>query len=69
MELKYKIGTKFKEVTKKDLMTIIDIWITKNSKDEIISVEYICEYDYMGFKSKCNMSHILISKGEVIYIA
>lgn len=47
-----KIGTTFirKNTSRKDIETVIDIYTTYNSKNQIVKVVYVCEHDYLGTK-------------------
>lgn len=49
---RYEIGTIFLTIGKKrkDVKTVVDIFKTYNSKNELISIEYISEYEFCGQK-------------------
>lgn len=47
-----KIGLKFKNKNKKhnNLMEVVDIHKTYNSKGDLVRTEYVCENDFIGQK-------------------
>lgn len=62
LQQRYKIGTVFLSRGKsKNLTTIIDVYKTYNSQNELIKLEYACEYEYMGQKMKSTINDAGIS--------
>jgi hypothetical protein len=43
-QAKYRIGQKFKPIGKKSTHTVKDIYYTRNTHNELISIRYVCEY-------------------------
>lgn len=49
MEIKYKIGQKFKPRRKRqDTCTIIDILRTYNSVDQLVKIRYVTSHEFLG---------------------
>jgi len=46
----FKVGTKFinKHTKRKDIETIVDIYITTNIKGDVIRTSYVATHDFMG---------------------
>ena len=48
--IKHKIGTQFirQGRKRKDVETVVDIWVTRNTSEEVVKVRYVCEHDFIG---------------------
>ena len=44
----WKIGTTFKRRNKKYIETIVDIWTTRDTDDNIVKVRYVTEHGFCG---------------------
>ena len=64
----YEIGTKFirKQGKVKRVETIIDVYKTYNSKNELVSIEYITTNEFMGQLVKGSCSGTTILLGEIV---
>jgi hypothetical protein len=61
----FPIGTKFKSRGKHPReCTVVDIFKTYNSKDELVSVRYVAEHQFMGQTvTDTNVLHTTIAMG------
>ena len=50
MKLQFRLGTQFirRNSKRNDIETVVDILVTRNTKDEVVAVRYVCEHDFMG---------------------
>ena len=68
MKAKYELGTQFRRTNtvRKDVETIVDYIYFVNAKDECVDVKYIAVHDFLGQKSRSDVTEEVISKSELL---
>lgn len=67
---KFEIGTRFiklQNIKSKRIETIIDIYKTTNSNNEIVEIQYLIENEMNGQKVKGLCNEITILRGQIVW--
>lgn len=65
MNVRYEIGQQFIAQGKaKHLETIIDVLYTYNSKNELVKLEYLCEYEFLGQKIQHTVNNMTLDRAR-----
>ena len=66
LKQKYEIGTKFNHYARKSVHTIVDVYKTFNSKNELVDWAYIVSNELMGQKITGPTAQSTIDRSEVL---
>lgn len=65
-KLIYPIGTKYIPTGKKYECVVVDILKTYNNNNELVSIRYVSEHEFLGQKIKnCDVVAVTIARGLI----
>lgn len=68
--MKYSVGTQFMKRGKaKKVCTVVDYYVTRNLKDEIVKEVYVAEHEFMGQTLRDEYPQISIDMGLIEQVA